>query len=52
MNRMLHITYSTTEDCKNMGESYGEICVHCNKCGRWEEQDKSDDTEGQDGGER
>ena len=39
MNRMLHITYSTTEDCKNMGESYGEICVHCNKCGRWEEKE-------------
>ena len=39
MNRILHITYSTTEDCKNMGESYGEICVHCNKCGRWEEKE-------------
>ena len=39
MNRMLHITHSTTEDCKNMGESYGEICVHCNKCGRWEEKE-------------
>jgi len=48
MNRILHITYSTTEDCKNMGESYGEICVHCNKCGRWEEQEEADDTEGAD----
>lgn len=29
----LHISYPVTEDCIN-DESYGEICVHCNACGR------------------
>ncbi len=24
----------------------GEICVHCNKCGRWGEREEADDTEG------
>ena len=23
------------KDCKNTAESYGEICVKCNKCGRF-----------------
>ena len=23
------------KDCKNKAESYGEICVRCNKCGRF-----------------
>lgn len=29
----LHISYPVTKDCIN-DESYGEICVHCNACGR------------------
>lgn len=24
------------KDCKNTAESYGEICVKCNKCGRFD----------------
>lgn len=24
------------DDCQNLEESYGEICVHCNKCGRFD----------------
>lgn len=31
----LHISYSALEDCINE-ESYGEICVKCNACGRWD----------------
>ena len=30
---MNHICISVTEDCMN-DDSYGEICVHCNCCGR------------------
>ena len=30
------------ENCKNIQESFGEICVRCNKCGRFnKEKDKS-----------
>jgi hypothetical protein len=46
MNRILHITYSVTEDCKNDGGAYGEICTRCNKCGRWGGREEADDTEG------
>ena len=31
----LHISYSVTEDCINLKESYGVICVKCNACGRF-----------------
>ena len=31
---MVHIDVATLDGCKNMAESYGEICVRCNKCGR------------------
>ena len=23
------------DDCQNLTESYGELCVYCNKCGRF-----------------
>lgn len=26
---------AVSENCKNLSESYGEICVKCNKCGRF-----------------
>lgn len=42
---MIRIDYSIRDDCKNLEESYGEICVHCNKCGRWGEREEADDTE-------
>ena len=29
---------SAMDSCKNLAESYGEICVKCNKCGRFDEQ--------------
>lgn len=25
-----------TDNCKNLLDSYGEICVHCNRCGRFD----------------
>lgn len=25
------------EECQNLDDSYGEICVKCNKCGRYDE---------------
>jgi hypothetical protein len=38
------ICYGVSEDCQNYEESYGEICVQCNKCGRWD--DKESEVEG------
>ena len=32
----IHICYSVTKGCKNP-DSYGEICVRCNQCGRLNE---------------
>jgi hydroxypyruvate isomerase len=29
-----HICFSVSENCENMHDSYGEICVDCNCCGR------------------
>lgn len=31
----LFIDISPMDGCKNLIESYGEICVKCNKCGRF-----------------
>ena len=31
----LHISIPALEDCIN-DDSYGEICVHCNACGRFD----------------
>ena len=38
---MLHISYAVHEDCMNIN-SYGEICVHCNCCGRFGEEGKKE----------
>lgn len=35
---IVHTCFSVREDCKNLMESYGEICVQCNKCGRFGEE--------------
>lgn len=39
----IHIDFSVADDCKNLEDSYGEICVRCNKCGRFGniEEDKN-----------
>lgn len=39
MSDYIHISYSARDDCINH-ESYGEICVHCNCCGRIDESTK------------
>lgn len=31
-----HIDYSVTDNCLNLSDSYGEICVKCNCCGRFD----------------
>ena len=31
----IHLDYSVSKNCKNLLESYGEICVKCNKCHRF-----------------
>ena len=35
-----HFCYSVIDDCKNLEESYGEICVQCNKCGRFDTEEE------------
>lgn len=32
------------EDCVNP-DSFGELCLHCNKCGRFDEDKEGEDTE-------
>lgn len=31
----MNIDLSVRDDCENLMHSYGEICVQCNKCGRF-----------------
>jgi hypothetical protein len=31
----IHLDFNVLPGCKNMEESFGEICVKCNKCGRF-----------------
>ena len=31
---MIHISYTPLEECENLSETYGMICVQCGKCGR------------------
>ena len=31
---MMFLDVSITKDCKNLLDSYGEICLRCNACGR------------------
>jgi hypothetical protein len=33
---MMHIDYSALDNCVNLEDSYGEICVNCNCCGRFD----------------
>lgn len=32
---MIHFDIAALDGCENLMESYGEICVRCNKCGRF-----------------
>ena len=33
---VMHFDYAPTKDCNNP-DTYGEICVKCNQCGRFDE---------------
>jgi len=46
---MIFIDIGVAADCKNLKESYGEICVKCNECGRFE---KSVEKKAENGEER
>jgi len=37
------LDFSVNEDCLNFLDSYGEICVKCNSCGRFDEKTKYED---------
>jgi len=41
---MIFVDYAVNKDCKNP-DSYGMICVHCNKCGRFDEHKKENKTD-------
>ena len=34
--KFVHISLAVIDGCKNL-DSYGEICVWCNECGRFDE---------------
>ncbi|MBU3111965.1 hypothetical protein [Clostridium lacusfryxellense] len=36
---MIFVEYGALDNCKNVMESYGEICVHCNQCGRFDKKE-------------
>lgn len=38
---MIHIDIGVADNCQNP-DSYGEICVHCNKCGRFDDLESFD----------
>lgn len=33
------------ENCENLEQSYGEICVKCNKCGRYSKKKDKQESE-------
>ncbi len=35
--KFAHISLAVTDGCKNLEEGFGEICVRCNECGRFDE---------------
>ena len=41
---MIFADYSALDNCKNLESSYGEICVRCNKCGRFNKKEESEET--------
>lgn len=34
---LIFVDFAPLDGCQNVEESYGEICVKCNKCGRFRE---------------
>ena len=40
MMKFIDICMGIRDDCQNLGESYGVICVRCNKCGRFDKEEQ------------
>ena len=40
----IFVDFQPIDDCKNP-ESYGEICVQCNQCGRFDREDEEGNNE-------
>ena len=47
MRGELFIDNVVSKNCKNLSESYGEICVKCNKCGRFDKHIGKAEREGE-----
>ena len=41
---MIFVDYSALDNCKNIEASYGEICVKCNRCGRFSQRQNDETT--------
>lgn len=37
-----HVDFLVTDECENLYDSYGEICVQCNCCGRFDKSTMSE----------
>lgn len=42
VSQFAHISLAVMDGCKNLEESFGEICVRCNKCGRFNEEEREE----------
>lgn len=40
---LLHISVPVVKDCRNPGESWNHMCTYCNKCGRWDAEEKREE---------
>ena len=38
----MHVCMPVAENCENLYDSYGEICVRCNCCGRFGEESRKE----------
>ncbi len=45
--KLYHIDTAVLKNCKNTAESYGEICVKCNKCGRFDNHIDNAESDGE-----
>jgi hypothetical protein len=45
---MIFDDYMVLDNCQNIQKSYGEICVQCNKCRRFDKKDETLKNESED----
>jgi len=43
MNERIYIDLQVVDGCQNLMESYGMICVKCNKCGRFHKKEAEEE---------